>query len=204
MLQQTLKRSFACVGIALTLVMLSACSNGEGKVDDGVDDKTSQDVKPKADSAPKAVEIAGVRNLHKVGDVYLAGQPNADGLRALRDAGVKTVIDLRTPAESRGFDETGTCGELGLTYINAPFRVPDTLEDSVFDRVRDALTDPKSGPVLLHCGSANRVGGVWIAHRVLDGGLTYEQALAEAKVIGLRTQGYADKARDYIARQQKP
>lgn len=36
---------------------------------------------------------------------------------------------------------------------------------------------------------------------MLDGGLTYDEAYLEAKQIGLRNEAYADKAKDYIARQ---
>jgi hypothetical protein len=38
---------------------------------------------------------------------------------------------------------------------------------------------------------------------VLDGGLAYEAALAEAKTVGLKLPAYEEKARDYIERMQK-
>ena len=57
-------------------------------------------------------------------------------------------------------------------------------------------------PALVHCGSANRVGAVYLPWRVLDGGLSVEDALAEAKVVGLKTPMYETKALDYIKRHQ--
>ena len=39
-------------------------------------------------------------------------------------------------------------------------------------------------------------------HRVLDGGLKFEDAVKEAETVGLRTQGYKDKAKDYIERKK--
>jgi hypothetical protein len=42
-----------------------------------------------------------------------------------------------------------------------------------------------------------------LAHRVLDGGLTYEAALAEAKQVGLKLPALEEKAKDYVRRNQK-
>jgi protein tyrosine phosphatase (PTP) superfamily phosphohydrolase (DUF442 family) len=58
-------------------------------------------------------------------------------------------------------------------------------------------------PILLHCGSANRVGAVWLPYRVLDAGLAWDAALAEAKTIGLRTPALEAKAMDYVQRHQQ-
>jgi hypothetical protein len=55
-------------------------------------------------------------------------------------------------------------------------------------------------PLLFHCASANRVGANWIPYRMLDQGVTWEQAVDEARAMGLRTEAYVDLARDYVAR----
>lgn len=41
---------------------------------------------------------------------------------------------------------------------------------------------------------------MWMVWRVLDGGISFEEALAEAQEIGLRTEAYAEKAADYVRR----
>ena len=51
---------------------------------------------------------------------------------------------------------------------------------------------------MLHCGSANRVGAVWMVYRVLDEGVTWEQAHREALEVGLRTDGYVERAKEYV------
>jgi protein tyrosine phosphatase (PTP) superfamily phosphohydrolase (DUF442 family) len=58
-------------------------------------------------------------------------------------------------------------------------------------------------PLLFHCASANRVGALWLPYRVLDNGITYDAALAEAKQVGLRAPGMETKAKDYIERHKK-
>ena len=52
----------------------------------------------------------------------------------------------------------------GLRYVWVPV-TPDTLSLADVEAVEKVLDDPASGPVLLHCVSSNRVGGVWAVRR---------------------------------------
>lgn len=79
----------------------------------------------------------------------------------------------------------------------------EKLTDKVFDETRKLLNDKAKRPLILHCASANRVGAVWLAHRVLDGGLKYEEALSELKTVGLKLPAFEQKAKDYIERKKK-
>ncbi|MBI1312566.1 methyltransferase domain-containing protein [bacterium] len=56
---------------------------------------------------------------------------------------------------------------------------------------------------MVHCASANRVGAVWLAHRVLDAKIPVEASLAEARAVGLRTSAYEQRAYEYIAAERK-
>ncbi|MGB5740743.1 MAG: sulfur transferase domain-containing protein, partial [Woeseia sp.] len=92
---------------------------------------------------------------------YLSsGQPNAAALSAIAAAGYAGVVDLRTEGESRGFDEAQTAETLGLGYRSLPIAGPD---DVTFENAAklDALLAEFAGPVLLHCGSGNRVGALF-------------------------------------------
>lgn len=140
-----------------------------------------------------------IQRLHRFGAVYLASQPGAADLEAARTAGVKTVINLRPAKEQADFDEKAAVSALGLAYVNLPISGPADLSDEVFAEARTLLNGAER-PLLLHCASANRVGAVWIPWRVLDGGLGLEEAVAEAKTIGLRSPELESRARDYVAR----
>jgi uncharacterized protein (TIGR01244 family) len=85
----------------------------------------------------------------------------------------------------------------GMAYVHVPFADADGLTDAVFDTLREQLKNAER-PILLHCNSANRVGAVWLAHRVLDGKLTYDDAAAEARTIGLKDDDLDKRARQYI------
>lgn len=133
-----------------------------------------------------AVERAGIAPVHACGELLLAGQPSAEALRALAGEGLGLVIDLRRPEEERGFDEPALARELGVEYVNHGFAGPETLMDGTFDAVRELLAAHGQEKVLLHCRSATRVGAVWVASRVLDDGVAWEEALAEARRVGVK------------------
>lgn len=136
--------------------------------------------------------------VHRFGDLYLASQPQASDLNQAQADGVRCVLDFRPEAEDRGYDEGALLSDLGVPRTIVGFASPEELTDDVFDRARAALAElPR--PLLVHCSSANRVGAVWIAYRTLDLGADLEQAVAEAKTIGLRNPALEQRAREYVA-----
>lgn len=148
-------------------------------------------------------ECGTVTRLHTLGGVFLASQPQPDDFRQAKKGGIKSVLNLRLPEENPGFDEPKLMDELGLAYHNVGYNGPDMLTDKVLNHVRELLNDPGNKPMLVHCSSANRVGAVWLAHRAIDGGLDYSDALQEAKIVGLKSPAYEQKVKNYIDRYQR-
>lgn len=132
-----------------------------------------------------------------------AGMPQAGHYVRLADAGYTTVLDVTAPEEERGYDEPATVDRAGLAYINIPVR-SYTPPDETFDQVRAVLRDPARRPLLFHCRSANRVGGLLLPYLILDEGRQLEEALALAQRVGLRNQELARTALDYVTRQHDP
>lgn len=148
----------------------------------------------------REASLGSTPNVHALGEIYTAGQPGADDLRLAAEQGFATIISTRTPGEI-DLDEAALAAELGLTFHNPGFRSPDALTDERFAEMRQLLQTADQ-PILFHCGSANRVGAHWLAWRVLDGGLTIEEATAEAETVGLRSPPLKARALEYIAAQQ--
>lgn len=140
--------------------------------------------------------------LHVFGGLHLAGQPSKADLDELARRGVRRVVDLRHPGEFSGYDERAEVERRGMQYVSRPWNGEAQLTDEVFDAYREIFGDARE-PTLVHCGSANRVGAVWIAWRALDGGIEVDEAVAEAKRIGLRSEAYEAKAREYVARKRR-
>jgi len=58
-------------------------------------------------------------------DMFVTGQPTERALRELREQGVTTVVNLRTPEEMTRnvkFDEAALVASLGMQYVYLPVR----------------------------------------------------------------------------------
>lgn len=179
--------------LASALLLLAACATRAPEPEPA----------PAAASAPAArllpSELGSTRRVHVLDGLWLASQPSPEDLSEARERGLRTVLNLRRPAEQGEFDERAWVEGLGLTYLALPFGGPEELDDALFDRARELLAGAER-PLLVHCASANRVGAVWVPYRVLDGGLELEEAVLEAHAIGLRSAELEAKARAYVAR----
>ena len=185
-------------GSIASVLLLPSCSSDEEEETAG-DEKSGKDHVAITTEKLEPYECGDVSRLHTLGGVFLASQPNPSDFEQAKDGGIKTVINLRHDGENTDFDEGEVVKGLGLNYVHLPWKAPEEMTDDLLDRSRDLLKTSKK-PILLHCASANRVGAIWLVHRVLDGGITFEEALAEAKTVGLKSPDYEAKAKDYIGR----
>jgi protein tyrosine phosphatase (PTP) superfamily phosphohydrolase (DUF442 family) len=133
--------------------------------------------------------------------VATAGQPDQAQFERLAEAGYKTVIDLRTPEEPRGFDEPEIVGRAGMEYANIPIG-HEGVDADTFDRFRRIMTDPEQRPVLVHCSSANRVGALLVPYLILDEGRTLEEARDIAARVGLKSEELERAAFRYVERKR--
>ncbi len=151
-------------------------------------------------SKVKATELGNTHNVHVCGDLHFAGQFTPEDVEKIKARGIKRIITLRGEDEIE-WDEKALVEKAGLEFVRVQFRKPNSLSDEVFHKIRALLeSEPNT---LLHCGGANRVGGVWLPYRVLDEGVPLETAIKEAREIGLETPEYEAKAIDYIRRHQR-
>ena len=150
-------------------------------------------------------ERAGIVNFSKVDAVVACGgATETSALEGLAKDGFKSVINLRQATETNANIEQNAARakELGLKYIHIPFNTQQ-LDPAVIDKFLAAIADKSNQPAYVHCGSASRVGSVWLAKRVLQDGWTVEKATEEAKAIGLRGEPLEKFALDYIAAHKK-
>ena len=151
-------------------------------------------------------ERAGIVNFTKVDAVVACGgATETTALEGLAKDGFKSVINLRLATENNANIELNAARtrELGMKYIHIPFNTQQ-LDPKVIDQFLASIADKSNQPAYVHCGSASRVGAVWLAKRVLQDGWTVEKATEEAKFIGLRSEPLEKFALDYIAKNKKP
>ena len=146
------------------------------------------------------MEIGSTKNVHQSGDIIFAGQFEEADIPKLKEAGVTQVISLRKDNEL-DWDEAKVVKDAGLKHVSVSFQTADELSDEKIAELRELLggTD---GKTMLHCGGGNRVGAVWITHRVLDDGVELDTAIEEAKTIGLKSEPLKQRAIEYIEQEQ--
>lgn len=130
-----------------------------------------------------------------------SGQPTTAQFEALQAAGVTAVIDLRDPMEPRPLDEPAELARLGITYHSIPVR-PGALDDATLGEIVALLRKHSGTPTLLHCASANRVGGALLAYLILDQGMSEQDATEAAMRVGLRSTELMDWGLEYARRQR--
>lgn len=156
-------------------------------------------------SAQQKMEKPGITNYTKVDAVVACGgATETSALEGLKNDGFKAVINLRQASEPGANipENSARAKALGLNYLHIPFNATAPEQKSVDDFLA-AVADRANQPVYVHCGSANRVGAVWLVKRVLQDGWTIEKATEEAKLIGLRSAPLEKFALEYIATHKK-
>jgi protein tyrosine phosphatase (PTP) superfamily phosphohydrolase (DUF442 family) len=148
--------------------------------------------------------VRGVANACQIlPNVITGGQPNAEQLTALKDAGGGIVLDIRDPMESRPINEETLVRQLGMEYVNVPVRA-GALDDRTLERILTLLRQAGERTVFFHCGSGNRVGGALIPYFILDLGMEEQDAVDQAMRVGLRSAEMMEWGLDYARRNQKP
>lgn len=127
------------------------------------------------------------------------GQPGEAEFRALKEAGVEVILDIRDPMEPRPVDEAALVRELGMRYYNVAV-VAGRVDDTVMAAVLAVLRKEREATTLLHCASGNRVGGALIPYLMLDQGMPEEDAVMIAMQGGLRSSEMLEWGTDYARR----
>jgi protein tyrosine phosphatase (PTP) superfamily phosphohydrolase (DUF442 family) len=129
-------------------------------------------------------------NFSKVSPVlYRSGQPTQAGVDKLSAMGVKTILKLNAddPAEA-----DWAAGD-GVTLVGQLLDNHRSPSFAQVDAALAVLADPARQPVLVHCHrGADRTGAVVAAYRVVYGGMSVADAVAEAKSFGYGAPGFDD------------
>lgn len=116
-------------------------------------------------------------------NIATAGPLKDGAIGELRSLGFSTILDLRCSDEGADVEKR-LVEAAGLRYLNIPVTniIPSDEQVAEFARI---VEDRINFPLLVHCGSANRVGAMWVlylAHR----GVPISFALEEGRTIGMK------------------
>ncbi len=170
-------------GISLSLALLSGCSTAPREIE----------IADAATVEPLAEEF---NNISSAGEFYFAGYPTVEGLEAMQRRGVRTIVSIKSPEqvdEKLGESEREVADRLGMRIVYLPI-APDSFDARDVDRLAD-LIEHNDGPMLLHCGSSNTVGGLWAAYLNRERGVDADRAIEIGESAGLRSDSMRDAAR---------
>lgn len=171
--------------IAAAMVLLAAASSAQDR--------------DKLDRIQKALknDVPGILCIDE--RVATGGQPTEGGFAKLASNGYRTVLNLRTAQEGVDLEKEKQLVErAGMRYISIPV-VGSAPKFEQADAFIKTAKDPANQPMLIHCGSANRVGAFWMIYRVVEQGWPEDKALEEATQIGLRSADLKSFVQEYIA-----
>jgi len=132
-------------------------------------------------------------------NVATGGQPTDAAYAKLAANGYRSVLNLRTSSE--GVDlkhEQEVVEKAGLRYVNIPVVSNSPKPEQAEEFIR-AVKNKDNQPMLIHCGSANRVGAFLMIYRVVELGWPEDKALEESTRVGLTSPGLKKFAQEYIA-----
>jgi uncharacterized protein (TIGR01244 family) len=158
-----------------------------------------------ASAQVKKSDVPGITNFSRVdATVGCGGATQPAAMAELKKHGFNSVINLRVATEEGANVEAGRAAAhaAGLKYIHLPFETAKP-DPALVENFLAAVADASNQPVYIHCGSANRVGAVWMIERVLQDEWDIDKARAEAEAIGLTNPRLKTFATDYIHSHKK-
>lgn len=134
-----------------------------------------------SDVAIEPIGLASER--HPMPGVTTGGKPTEDQLRRARQLGYRTIINLLPETESPG--EAALAATLGFRFVSIPVAGANELNEATAQRLAVAMDAADAKPLILHCGSGNRAGGLLALRAFYVDGASREEALALGDRAGL-------------------
>jgi len=187
-----MKRKTSAGFAPLCLLLLSAACGGASAPPEsapgpsdgaGGETATAGDVPVEAAPAGSALGIPNERAISN--GLVVGGQPAEQSLRTAQSAGYGTVITLRAAGEPDTEGEQELVEELGMRFVSIPVDRETGLTADNARRLDAALAEAGEAPVLLHCGSGNRVTALLAIRAFLVEGLGVDAALGRMRDWGL-------------------
>lgn len=135
-----------------------------------------------AAGATFAAEIANFGQVE--GDLYRGGRPSEEDVVALREMGIKTILDLEggvfAPETEPVRRERAWAEAAGVDFVHVPLSPLTSPRPGRVEEAVAVMADPARRPVFVHCrAGVDRTGFVVAAYRVTIEGWAAERAYDE-------------------------
>ena len=125
-------------------------------------------------------------NLHLVNmTIFRGAQPQPEGLKKLVQMRIRTIINLRGSSDMT-YNEGKMAEELGLKYFNLPLPALSSPNMEEINKILAVMRNSENTPVFVHCKNGDdRTGTIIACYRMAYEGWSDDQAIAEARKVGL-------------------
>ena len=156
----------------------------------GVVPEASADRAPGKPSAPKNIDqtppLVPIPNARVTKNgLLVGGQPSSDQLKAIEEAGYRTVISLRAESESGDEGEQATVERLGMKFVSIPVPGPAGLTEANARALGKAIGEQDALPAVVHCKSGQRVSALLGLKAFVVDRASAAAAMDLAKSLGL-------------------
>ena len=174
----------ATVGFAAVLLLAPVACSGTSE-EASAPEASPADTEAPAEAVDRAPHVA-IRNARlPLPDVLTGGQPTPEQIDEAAGAGYRTIVNTRSSAEE-GFEwEADRVADAGMRYVFIETPGADGLTRENVERLAELLADPEARPMMIHCGSGNRVGALLALKAAWVDGQDDEAALQVGLDAGL-------------------
>ena len=128
-----------------------------------------------------------MKDLKKINDrLTVSGQPTADDIAQLKNAGFRTIVNLRTEGEEdqpmSPEEERQAVEKAGMKYVHLPVSSAG-MGPELVDKFRKEIAELPS-PVLVHCAAGMRAGAFTMMATATNEGWSGDETLEKAKAMG--------------------
>lgn len=159
---------------------------GEEHAEEGAKEKGGENPASTAGASDLEVEI--INSILIDDSVLLGGQPSEAHFAEAADKGYQVIITLRGESEAGTAGEKAMVEELDMRFVQIPMANGGGYTEENARALAAILDDPANHPVMVHCGSGNRVGGLFALKAYFVDGLDPDAALEQGRQRGMKNQ----------------
>jgi len=150
-----------------------------------------------AQTSPSQIGNVKIRNFGQMDDHFYRGaQPELNDYQALKDLGVKTVIDLQ---EKPTKYEKSAVEALGMKYVNIPMEDTEYPKPEAVETFLKLMDDPATGVAFVHCkGGKHRTGAMGAVYRLNKDGWDYDKTYQEMLNYDFYTKWGRQVIKDFV------
>ena len=116
-------------------------------------------------------------------NIYRGGRPTAQGLKILKQKGIKLVINLENSAKDIRFEQRNLMGT-SIEFVSLPFGSFHTPKDDDVKKVLELLNTAEKFPIYIHCHHGEDRTGLLIALYRVEHGMAPADAYQEMLTNG--------------------